>query len=94
MKILGAQIALDMASRVAGAAFDQEGRLASLDGDARLVFKNLIDEYMLLSEPIVHTVLCNLVGEYPDIAQWYNQDLGRGRLQCPYFLRPAAETKI
>jgi hypothetical protein len=67
MTILGPNIALDRAGKVPGLQIDQSGEVLSITGDARMVFKSVVHEYMGLSGQITQTVVRVLLEEHPEI---------------------------
>jgi hypothetical protein len=67
MVVLGPNIALDKARKVAGLKVSDEGTVLVVEGDPQLVLKGVANEYMQLSGQIAQMTLNSLVEKYPTL---------------------------
>ena len=67
MLVLGPNIALDTARKVAGLKIADDGKVLTLSGDFEFVAKALVHEYVLLSESVTHKTLESLKTKYPQL---------------------------
>ena len=67
MVVLGPNIALDKARKVAGLTVGDDGTVQSFAGDAQMVLKGVANEYMTLSGQIAQMTLNSLLEKYPGI---------------------------
>ncbi len=67
MVVLGPNIALDKARKVAGLKVSDEGNVLVVEGDPQLVLKGVANEYMQLSGQIAQMTLNSLVEKYPTL---------------------------
>ncbi|MBP9686920.1 MAG: hypothetical protein KBD66_03945 [Candidatus Doudnabacteria bacterium] len=67
MVILGPNIALDKARKVAGLTVDDSGEVKDMDGDPHMVLKGVANEYMMLSGQIAQMTLNTLLEKYPGV---------------------------
>jgi len=65
MMVLGPNIALDKARNVSGLVVDSSGAATDLRGDPALIVKDIVKEYMGLSEATTRMILTNLLEKYP-----------------------------
>jgi hypothetical protein len=67
MVVLGPNIALDKARKIAGLKVTDDGTVLSMDGDPQLVLKGVANEYMTLSGQIAQMTLNSLLEKYPTL---------------------------
>ena len=67
MVVLGPNIALDTARMVAGLKISDDGAVAEISGDFKMVFKALAHEFKTLSESSTRQTLDWLSDKYPQI---------------------------
>ncbi len=67
MVVLGPNIALDKARKVAGLKLADDGTVLDMDGDPQLVLKGVANEYMNLSGQIAQMTLNSLLEKYPQV---------------------------
>ena len=67
MVVLGPNIALDKARKVAGVKITDDGTVLDMDGDPAMVLKGVANEYMTLSGQIAQMTLNSLLEKYPSI---------------------------
>lgn len=67
MVVLGPNIALDKARKVAGLKVSGDGTVLDMDGDPPMVLKGVANEYMNLSGQIAQMTLNSLLEKYPQI---------------------------
>ena len=67
MVVLGPNIALDKAKKIAGLKVTDDGTVLDMDGDPQLVLKGVANEYMALSGQIAQMTLNTLLEKYPTI---------------------------
>ena len=67
MVVLGPNIALDKARKIAGLKVSDDGMVLEVDGDPQLVLKGVANEYMALSGQIAQMTLNTLLEKYPGI---------------------------
>lgn len=67
MVMLGPNIVLDKARKVAGLKVADDGSVLSIDGDAKLILKGVANEFMTLSGQIAQMTLNTLLEKYPGI---------------------------
>ena len=67
MVVLGPNIALDKARKVAGVKVSDDGTVLDMDGDPQLVLKGVANEYMALSGQIAQMTLNSLLEKYPQM---------------------------
>ena len=67
MVVLGPNIALDKARRIAGLKVTDEGTVLDMDGDPQMVLKGVANEYMALSGQIAQMTLNTLLEKYPTL---------------------------
>lgn len=65
MVVLGPNIALDKARKIAGLKVTDDGTVLDMDGDPQLVLKGVANEYMALSGQIAQMTLNTLLEKYP-----------------------------
>ena len=67
MVVLGPNIALDKAKKIAGLKVTDDGTVLDMDGDPQAVLKGVANEYMALSGLIAQMTLNTLLEKYPTI---------------------------
>ncbi len=67
MVVLGPNIALDKARKVAGLKISDDGSVMDIEGDPQLILKGVANEYMQLSGQIAQMTLNSLVEKYPTL---------------------------
>lgn len=67
MVVLGPNIALDKARKVAGVKISDTGDVTEFTGDPHLILKGVANEYMMLSGQIAQMTLNTLLEKYPGI---------------------------
>ena len=67
MVVLGPNIALDKARKVAGLKISDDGAVLEIAGDPQMVLKGVANEYMALSGQIVQMTLNSLLEKYPQM---------------------------
>lgn len=67
MVVLGPNIALDKARKVAGLKVSDDGTVLDMDGNPALVLKGVANEYMALSGQIAQMTLNTLLEKYPTL---------------------------
>ena len=67
MVVLGPNIALDKAKKIAGLKVTDDGTVLDMDGDPQAVLKGVANEYMALSGLIAQMTLNTLLEKYPSI---------------------------
>jgi hypothetical protein len=67
MVVLGPNIALDKARKVAGLKVSDTGSVLEISGDPKMVLKGVANEYMMLSGQIVQMTLNSLLEKYPQM---------------------------
>lgn len=67
MVVLGPNIALDKARKVAGLKVSDDGTVMDMDGDPQMVLKGVANEYMALSGQIAQMTLNSLLEKYPQV---------------------------
>jgi hypothetical protein len=67
MIILGPNVALATARKVAGLSVSEEGVVTSIEGDSQLITETLVNEYSKLSGFITQMTLKSVLGKYPGI---------------------------
>lgn len=67
MVVLGPNIALDKARKIAGLKVSDDGTVLDMDGDPQFVLKGVANEYMVLSGQIAQMTLNTLLEKYPKI---------------------------
>ena len=67
MVVLGPNIALDKARKVAGLTLNSDGTVQDLNGDAQMILKGVANEYMALSGQIAQMTLNTLLEKYPTV---------------------------
>jgi hypothetical protein len=67
MVVLGPNIALDKARKVAGAKISDNGSVLDISGDPQMVVKGIANEYMALSGQIAQMTLNTLLEKYPTV---------------------------
>ena len=67
MVVLGPNIALDKAKKVAGLKVGPDGTVIDMDGDPQMVLKGVANEYMTLSGQIAQMTLNSLLEKYPQV---------------------------
>jgi hypothetical protein len=67
MVVLGPNIALDKARKVAGLKISDDGSVLEVSGDPQLVLKGVANEYMTLSGQIAQMTLNSLLEKYPQM---------------------------
>lgn len=67
MVVLGPNIALDKAKKIAGLKVADDGTVLDMDGDPQAVLKGVANEYMALSGLIAQMTLNTLLEKYPTI---------------------------
>jgi len=67
MVVLGPNIALDTARKVAGLKVAEDGKVLGISGDFFMVLKALAHEYTALSESITLKTLEGLKAKYPQL---------------------------
>lgn len=67
MVVLGPNIALDKARKIAGIKITDDGTVLDMDGDPQLVLKGVANEYMNLSGQIAQMTLNTLLEKYPTL---------------------------
>ena len=67
MVVLGPNIALDKARKIAGIKVSDDGMVTDMDGDPQLVLKGVANEYMTLSGQIAQMTLNTLLEKYPTV---------------------------
>ena len=65
MLVLGPNIALDKARKIAGLSLSADGRVLSITGDPQTVLRGVANEYMALSGQIAKMTLDTLLEKYP-----------------------------
>ena len=65
MLVLGPNIALDKARKIAGLSVSDDGRVLSITGDPQTVLRGVANEYMALSGQIAKMTLDTLLEKYP-----------------------------
>ena len=67
MVVLGPNIALDKARKVAGLKIGDDGTVQEVAGDIQMVLKGVANEYMSLSGQIAQMTLNSLLEKYPQV---------------------------
>lgn len=67
MVMLGPNIVLDKARKVAGLQISDTGEVLSMEGDPRMVLKGVANEFMALSGQIAQMTLNTLLEKYPGV---------------------------
>jgi len=67
MVVLGPNIALDKARKIAGVKISDDGTVLGMDGDPQMVLKGVANEYMALSGQIAQMTLNTLLEKYPTV---------------------------
>lgn len=67
MVVLGPNIALDKARKVAGLKIADDGTVLEVSGDEQMVLKGVANEYMALSGQIAQMTLNSLLEKYPQM---------------------------
>lgn len=67
MVVLGPNIALDKARKIAGLQVTDDGTVLDVDGDPQMVLKGVANEYMTLSGQIAQMTLNTLLEKYPTL---------------------------
>ncbi len=67
MVVLGPNIALDKARKVAGLTVSEDGSIQGLTGDPQMVLRGVANEYMTLSGQIAQMTLNTLLEKYPEV---------------------------
>jgi len=67
MVVLGPNIALDKARKVAGLKVSDDGTVLEVSGDPQMVLKGVANEYMQLSGQIAQMTLNSLLEKYPQM---------------------------
>lgn len=67
MVVLGPNIALDKARKVAGLKIADDGSVLEVEGDPQMVLKGVANEYMALSGQIAQMTLNSLLEKYPEV---------------------------
>ena len=67
MVVLGPNIALDKARKIAGVKVTDDGTVLDMDGDPQMVLKGVANEYMALSGQIAQMTLNTLLEKYPQV---------------------------
>lgn len=67
MVVLGPNIALDKARKVAGLVLADDGSVSELTGDPKLVFKAVLDEYLSLAGPVAERLASAILKSHPDV---------------------------
>ena len=67
MVVLGPNIALDKARKVAGVKIADDGTVLDMDGNPPMVLKGVANEYMNLSGQIAQMTLNSLLEKYPSV---------------------------
>jgi len=67
MMILGPKIAVDRAQKIPGMSVSDEGIVLSINGNVRMVLKNLVGEYGILAGQIAQKSLDDLLQRFPGI---------------------------
>lgn len=67
MVVLGPNIALDKARKIAGVQVSDNGTVLDISGDPQLVLKGVANEYMVLSGQIAQMTLNTLLEKYPTV---------------------------
>lgn len=67
MVVLGPNIALDKARKVAGLKISDDGTVMDIQGDPQMILKGVANEYMQLSGQIAQMTLNTLVEKYPTL---------------------------
>lgn len=67
MVVLGPNIALDKARKVAGLKMGEDGTVIAITGDPQMILKGVANEYMQLSGQIAQMTLNSLVEKYPTL---------------------------
>lgn len=67
MIVLGPNIALDKARKVAGVSVADNGEVQQISGDPQMVLKGVANEYMNLSGQIAQMTLNTLLEKYPSL---------------------------
>lgn len=65
--VLGADIAVQKASRVQGLKITDQGEVLDISGDPAEILRKLVDEYISLSGEIVKNILNPVFAKYPEI---------------------------
>lgn len=65
--VLGADIAVQKASRVQGLKITDQGEVLDIRGDPAEILRRLVDEYISLSGEIVKNILNPVFAKYPEI---------------------------
>jgi hypothetical protein len=65
--ILGPDIAINKANKVAGLSVSDTGEVKSISGDPQAILQNLVNEYISLSGEIVKNILGPVFAKYPNI---------------------------
>ncbi len=65
MVVLGPNIALDKARKVAGLKVGDDGSALEVTGDPQMILKGVANEYMTLSGEIAQMTLNSLLEKYP-----------------------------
>lgn len=82
MVIFGPNIALDIASSVAGLSVDSTGDVVAITGSPIEAMQKVVTLYQELSEPVALLQFRLLLDQYPDIFLEYNQPLPAVKLSC------------
>lgn len=67
MVVLGPNIALDKARKVAGLTISDDGSVKEVTGDLQMILKGVANEYMNLSGQIAQMTLNSLLEKYPEV---------------------------
>ena len=70
MVVLGPNIALDKARKIAGIKVTDDGTVLDMDGDPQMVLKGVANEYMALSGQIAQMTLNTLLEKYSTIKKF------------------------
>lgn len=67
MVVLGPNIALDKARRTSGLKVSDDGTVLDIGGDAQMILKAVVNEYMTLSGQIAQMTLNTVLEKYPSV---------------------------
>jgi hypothetical protein len=67
MVILGPNIVLDKARKVAGLKVGSSGAVLDMSGDPQMILKSLAGEYEALSGPVAQMALSSVLKKYPEV---------------------------
>lgn len=67
MVVLGPNIALDKARKIAGLTVADDGTVQDVSGDPQMILKGVANEYMTLSGQIAQMTLNTLLEKYPSM---------------------------